>query len=143
KDIKVKGQDKNYLQQKLVVYQLMQRRLEELQQQAMLIERKYKELETTKQTLGDMKKLKKTDEVFFPLGNGVYAKGNVSNDKKLFVELGAGLVTNKTPETATKFIEGKEKEMEKSAKEVQTEIEDTISKLNGIGEELRAASGQQ
>lgn len=144
KDIKVKGdEDKRAeLQQKLVVYQLMQKRLEELQQQAMLIERRYAELEVARNTITDIEKAKTDNRMFFPLGGGVYAKGSIDGDKALMVELGADLVSVKTPKTAKDFLEEKKREIEKSGKELENELKTTVGKMNEIAVQLQEAAGQ-
>ena len=139
KDIKVKGdEDKRAeLQQKMIVYQLMQKRLEELQQQAMLIERRYAEIEVARNTISDIEKAKKGGEMFFPLGSGVYAKGNIQGEKTLMVELGAGLVSVKSPKATKDFLEEKKKEIEKSGKTLENELKATAGKMNEIAVQLQ------
>jgi len=130
-------------QQKMVIYQLMQKRLEELQQQAMLIERKFVELETTKNTISDIEKTEKGRDLFFPLGSGVFVKGTASNDKSLMVELGAGLVSVKDTRAAKDFLEKKGKEIENSGKSLEKELKRTVEKLNEIALQLQEMAGQQ
>jgi prefoldin alpha subunit len=142
KKIKVENDKdkKAELQQKMIVYQLMQKRLEELQQQAMLIERRYAEIEVARNTIADIEKTKKGGEMFFPLGSGVYAKGNILGDKSLMVELGAGLVSVKNPRAAKDFLEEKKKEIEKSGKELENELKVTTGKMNEIAVQLQEAA---
>jgi prefoldin alpha subunit len=134
--------EKAELQQKLIIYQLMQKRLEELQQQAMLIERRYAELEVARNTISDLEKTKKGGEMFFPLGSGVYAKGNVHEDKALMVELGAGLVSVKKPRAAQDFLEEKKKEIEASGKDLEKELKTTAEKMNEIAHQVQEAASQ-
>jgi len=137
------GDDKKAeLQQKLVIYQLMQKRLEELQQQAMIIEKKYAELEITKNTISDLEKSKAGNELFFPLGSGVYAKGSVHEDKTVMVELGAGLVSVKDTKSARDFLDKTKQDIEESGKNMENEIRTTAEKINAIAHELQAAAGQ-
>jgi prefoldin alpha subunit len=144
KDIKVdtEKEKKAELQQKMIVYQLMQKRLEELQQQAVLIERKYAELEVARNTISDLEKMKKGGEMFFPLGSGVYAKGNVHEDKTLMVELGAGLVSVKKPKAAQDFLEEKKKEIESEGGDLEKELKKTAEKMNEIAHQLQKVAGQ-
>jgi len=144
KDIKVdtEKEKKAELQQKLVVYQLMQKHLEELREQALMLERKFVELETAKQTLSDLEKTKKGNELFFPLGAGIYAKANVHDNKDLMMDLGAGIVARKSPASAKKILEEREKEIEDSGKGLQDEMTTTAAKLNEIANELQKMAGQ-
>lgn len=135
--------NKAELQQKLIVYQLMQKRLEELQQKAVLIERRYAELEITKNTISDIEKTKKGGEMFFPLGSGLYVKGSASDDKKLMVELGAGLVSIKGTDAARDFLEEKKKDIENSGKGLEKEMRTTVGKINEIAHELQSSAGLQ
>jgi prefoldin alpha subunit len=144
KNIKVdtEQEKKAELQQKLIVYQLMQKRLEELQQQAMLVERKFAELDITQNTISDIGKAKKDDEMFFPVGSGVYVKGKVHEQRDMMVEMGAGLVSVKNSKSAQDFLEDKKKEIEKSGKELEKELKTTAEKMNEIANELQQVAGQ-
>ena len=142
KSIKVDTSEekKEELQQKLIIYQLLQKRLEELQQHALLLERRFVEIETAKNTVADIEKLSKGSELYFPLGSGVFAKGSIVSISDMMVELGSGIVMAKDPKSVKDFLEGKEKELEKSADELQDEMKHTMEKVNEIAEELRDMS---
>jgi prefoldin alpha subunit len=144
KDISVdtKREQNQELQQKLIVYQILQKHVEELQQQAMLIERRYSELEMAKNTMDDIAKAKKGGEVMFPLGGGVYSKGSVADSNNVMVEMGSGYVARKSVREASDFLESKKNEIEESTKGLQKEMETTVTKMNTIANELKEASGQ-
>lgn len=144
KQIKVQGEEdmRGEIQQKLIIYQLMQKRMEELQQHAMLLERRFMEIEITKQAISDMEKLGENSELFFPLGSGVYARGKVAATKDMMIEAGAGLMLKRSPEAAGKLLDAKVSDIEKSGKELQEEINRTAARMNGIAGELnRLAKG--
>ena len=132
---------KQELQQKLIIYQLLQKRLEELQQQALMLERRFIELETTKHALSDLEKMKNGGELFFPLGSGVYAKGKVLDNKNLMIELGAGVVTMKNPKSAKSFLEEKNREIENASEKLGEEINAAMSKINAMATDLQNLSG--
>lgn len=123
-------------QQKLVLYQLLNQRIEQLNEQAKMIEQKLLELETTRQTLGDLKKLKQGNEVLIPLGSGCYTHGR-TGDSGLLIDLGAGVMVRKAPEEAKKVIEDKKAEIERLSGTLQNEANDVITKMNEIGPELQ------
>lgn len=138
KDIRVETPEsrKQEVQQKLVLYQLLQRHLEELRQQALLLERMFIEIETTKQTVSDLKKLKDVDEILVPLGSGFYTHGRVSGTKKFLVDIGASVLVKKNTESMDNVLDDKRKEMENASRELQNEMANTMKKMNELGMEL-------
>lgn len=124
------------MQQKLILYQLFSQRLEQLNEQARLIEQRLLEVETTRQALGDLKGLKDGNEVLIPLGSGCYAHGR-TGDSGLLMDMGAGVMLEKTPEEAGKIMEGKRQETEKFSLALQSEVSDVVNRMNQLGPELQ------
>lgn len=128
------------MQQKLILYQLLQRHLEELQQQAGLIERRYIELETTRQIVGDLEKHKDKADVMIPLGSGCFVNGTAEAAGKVLTEIGAGVFVRKTDEAITNFLEENKAYIEKSSDELRKEMENVIGKMNKIALEIQGMS---
>ncbi len=127
------------LQEKAILYQLMQRQLEELSQNAMLIDKRYAELDLTLQALEDVDKLKEKNEILVPLGSGIFTYGRVT-DKKILAEIGAGMLLDKDAESARQLIQGKKKEIEKLALDLQGEMVSISSSMNSLVSEIEKAS---
>ena len=127
------------MQENIVLLQLLEKHLEELKQQGALLENKFIELETTKQITEDMKKMKDSQDVMIPLGSGIYSYGKITDTEKVMVELGAGVVLNKTLSEATRFIEEKEKEIEKLSNQLNQEMTEVVEKINQIVSEIQKA----
>ena len=144
KEIKVdtEKEKKQELQQKLIVYQILQRHIEELQQQAMLLERRFAELESALRTISDVEKVKKGGEVLFPLGGGIYSKGSSVDSRSFMVDLGSGFVAKKSAADAKAFLEKKKEEIERLGENMQAEMKATVSKLNVAANELKELAGQ-
>lgn len=138
KEIRVETPEKNKqeVQQKLIFYQLLQRHLEQLREQAMLLERMFIEIETTKQTVGDMKKLKEGNEILVPLGSGFYTHGKVSDTKRLLVDLGMGILVKKDTKSTDNVLENRRKELDNASRELQNDMVNTVKKMNELGMEL-------
>ena len=131
------------LQHKYVLYQLLQNRIEELKQQVEMLQQKNMEMETTKFALSEINSMKEGNDVLVPLGSGCYVYGKASNNKKILVDIGAGVMTNKAPEEAQALVEEKREEIEKLVLNLQSELMDAVNKINEIGPELQKAAEEQ
>ncbi len=138
KEIKVETPEekKQEVQEKLVLYQLLQRHLEDLRQQALLLERVFIEIETTRQTVDDLKKLKDENETFVSLGSGVFIHGRVPGTKKLLIDIGAGVLVEKNTGSTDDILDDKRKELENASRELENEMANTLKKMNELGMEL-------
>ena len=124
------------IQQSLIAYQLMQRQMEELKQQIVLVERKFLELEASKQAIGDVSKLKEGHEVLIPLGSESYTYAKITKLENILVDVGAGIFVNKGIESAAGLIDKKKEELEKAHKEIQDQINNIASQMNVIAEKF-------
>jgi len=113
---------KEKLQEKYVLYQLLQQNLESLREQLELVERQFMEIKTTEQVFKDFKNGKGNDDVLIPLGSGCYGEGKVTDVKTILVNLGANVMVNKTLESANLFLKEREKELEKASKGIQEQM---------------------
>ena len=131
------------LQQKFVLYQLLQSRIEELKQQIEMLQQKNMEMETTKFALGEINSMKEGNEVLVPLGSGCYVYGKSTNSKKILVDIGAGVMTNKPPEEAQGLVEEKREEIERLILNLQSELIEAANTINTIAPELQKAAEEQ
>lgn len=136
-DMDERGQKET--QEKLILYQLLQKHLEELRQQTMLLESRVMEIGSTKQALGDAKKITEKNEILIPLGNGCYTHGKIVNSKKILMDIGSGIIIPKENHLAIRLLEGKEKEARELAEDLQKEMSNTMNKMNELGPELERA----
>jgi len=125
------------VQQKLVLYQMLGQRLEQINEQARVLEQRMLELETTRQALDDLKGLKEGNEVLIPLGSGCYTHGKTEDSGGLLCDLGAGIMVNKSPQEAKAVLDGKRIEIERLSETLQREAKDAVAKMNELGPELQ------
>lgn len=132
--------DEKGMQENVLIYQILQKHLEELGQSALLLDRRYAEIEAAREAFEDIAGLKEKNEVLIPIGSGIFSYGKITDAKKVLVEVGAGVLMDKEPESARKFLEEKKQEIEKLAGELQAEINGTSEKMNAIASELEKAA---
>lgn len=142
KEEKGPGRNKEQeVQQKLLLYQLLQNQLEELKKQGQVIQAKYTEIEATRMALDDLEKIKKEREILIPLGSGIYSGGK-SHTGDLLVDVGAGILIRKPIADAAKAIDTRKKEVEVVVDKLQDEMLSIVSKINELGSELQHMIGK-
>lgn len=126
------------IQQRLLLYQLLQGQLEELRKQAITLQTKFIEVESTKIAIQDITKLKEANELLIPIGSGIYTTGRALKGNML-VDVGAGILLTKSPEEAEKVLEEKSGEIDGLNNKLQEEMITVIARLNDLGVELQKA----
>ena len=127
--------DKKELQEKAMVYQILQNRLESMAKQRDLLLQRIVEINSTIESIKELKKGK--DEILFPLGSNSYTFGKMTSNK-MIVEIGAGVALEKTPEEAEKILEDRMKEVESVIKNVQDQMVQTANRLEILAPELES-----
>ncbi len=137
----MKKESSKDLQEKLIVYQVLRGQLEELTKQAGTLAEKMGELEMTEMSLKELEKSEADAEMLFPVGAGCYAYGRLSGQKDRFmVDIGAGLMADRTLAEALGIMAGKKKEAEDVAHKLQAEMEKLTSMINEIAGSLQEAA---
>lgn len=125
------------LQEKYLLYQLLQQNLESLRQQLELVERQFVEIKTTEQVFKDLGGRKGVDDVLIPLGSGCYGRGKVTDVKTILVNLGANVMANKKLGPAKLFLREREKELENAGEEIQEQIIKIANHINETAIEIQ------
>ncbi|MBI4175867.1 MAG: prefoldin subunit alpha [Candidatus Aenigmarchaeota archaeon] len=128
------------VQEKLIMYQLLQKHLEELRNQGFILERKYLELEATRQAVNDIKSAGATrNEAIIPLGSGFFAYGKLADSSRMLVDVGADVLVNKNIADSESAIEEKKKDIERVVQQLQAEMNGVVQQINAIGMVLEKA----
>ena len=125
------------IQEKVLVYQILQNQLEEFTKQATALETRLGELDVTTNALNEMKEVKPDSETLFHIGGGCYGHGKLSDNNKYLIEVGAGIMANKTLPDAVAIIDERKQEIEKIKDKLVEEIEKIGEGMNQIGMELQ------
>jgi len=128
---------KEKLQEKYILYQLLQQNLESLRENLEIVERQLIELKNTQQVLKDLNKGDKTNDVLIPLGSGCYGKGRVTDLKGFLVNLGANVMVDRKAGSINSFLDKREDELEKVGKEVQERMIKTANQINETAMEIQ------
>jgi prefoldin alpha subunit len=132
--------EKKEISEKYIIYQLLQKNLEALQQQKSMVESQQFEIETTLQGLNDLEKVKDDNEILIPFGSGCYVYGKITNKNEVIVNLGANVMAKKDLNYAKLVVEEKKKELKNVEKELENEINKVTEALNELAIEIQIAA---
>jgi prefoldin alpha subunit len=129
------------LQEKFMLFQLMEKQLETLSQHKSMVEARMVEIDTTTSAVDEIKGLGKDNETLVPLGSGLYIKARLMGDTVL-AELGASVMKEKGFNGAVAFLKGRRAELEKASNQIDDQISEISKSLNELGPELQAMASQ-
>jgi len=124
------------VQQKLILYQLLERQGEALKQQLQMIEQRMFEINNTKEAIESIKS--KAGEIMIPLGSGIYTKGQTTGE--LISDLGSGIMLNKDKASVKKHINDMASAIERGHKEAEKQIISIVEKMNEIAFDVQEMS---
>jgi prefoldin alpha subunit len=134
---------KEKLQEKYILYQLLQQNLESLREQLELVERQFIEVKTTEQVLDDLKNRKGPDDVLVPLGSGYYGNGKVMDLETVLVNLGANVMISKKLKSANIFLREREKELERISKDIQEQMVKVVDQINKTAMDIQKLAREE
>ncbi len=129
------------LQEKLMLFQIMEKQMESMRQQGTMIEQRLMEIETSKAALREIDNLKPGNETLIPLGSGLYTRATIT-DKQVMTEVGAGIMKEKSSKQAIAFLEERKGDVEKVGKQLGGEMERIADKLQDMAPELQKMAAQ-
>ncbi len=113
------------IQKQYLEFQILNQQLQQLQQQAGMIENQIIELRKLSDNLDSIKQLKGNNELLVPMGAGIFMKAQLKDNSTLLINVGSDVIVKKT------FLESKEM-LESQLKE----LEDILENANGQVSEL-------
>lgn len=123
------------LQEKVMMYRIIEGRMDALIRQRDLFLNKINELQNT---LASIEEIEKTnEEILFPIGSEAYAPGKVVDKNKIIVEVGAGVALEKNFTEAKETISNRSDDIEKAVREIQQDIQKLDMSLNVLEPEIR------
>ena len=113
------------LRQKYLELQVIQNQMEQLQKQLQSIEEQTMELSYIKQSLDDLKTVKKDTKILIPIASGIFAEASLAGNKILKVNVGDNVVVDKN-------IEETKKLMDKQTQDISRFRDQIVEHLQGL-----------
>jgi prefoldin alpha subunit len=131
-----KDDERQRLQEKLLIYQFLEKQLEALGEQATLLDERSLEVESTRQAIHAIKELGEDNDTLISLGSGLFARSGIKG-KRLLAGVGSDVLLEKSVQEAEEFLEARFRELDRAGSEIERQTRDAIEKMNVIAPEIQ------
>lgn len=121
---------------------LMEGQISMLQQQALALSNAVAEMSNTRSTLESMRGLEKESEALLPLGSGIFAHGTIGKQPSVLVDVGAGILVEKSPEEAGRLLDGREAEARKNLEGIHSLMGSIEKQYAETGRKIKELAGR-
>jgi len=118
KTINPDERDQEFLQERYVEMQLIEKQAEQLRQQLQFVEQQVQDVRNSAATLDEIAKLKPGEEAMIPIANGVFTRGTITDTKRLLVGVGGQVVVEKDIPSTKKILDIRLASLNKSHGEI-------------------------
>ena len=124
------------IQKKVIEFNVLDTRLQELEQGLALLKKQIAELESCKLSLDEVKKIKKDTSILSPLSSGVFVKSKLEDNKEVIIDLGSRVMCTKSNEEAKKIIQEKLDQVVNVHNNVSNEINALVQNIIKLEKEI-------
>jgi len=89
------------------------------------------ELENTKEGLNEFEKLKGNEEILAPIAQGIFVKAKMTDEKRVTINVGNNVMSDKTIPEALKLLKKQEDEMKITRADAEKKMNELASVLQG------------
>lgn len=131
-----KEEKQKILEQKYMEHQLLGQQIKQLENQLQTIENQIMEINVVGQGIDSLKKTKTGTEILVPVSSGIFLKGGLVNNQKLLINVGAGVVVEKTIEGAKQLLRNQLDELDKLRNQIIAQLQKLTLQASEIENEL-------
>ena len=132
--------DKKKTQEKYMEIQMLEQQFQEMQEYLVNIENKLVRSQQVKGSLTEFENIKEGQEILVPVGDGIFAKAKLLNNKELKLNTGSNTVVTKKIGEIKKLIDEQPDEISSVYKKITQDIQKIISKISETEQELKKLS---
>jgi prefoldin alpha subunit len=130
------------------MYQIEQykEQLNQLDMQSQYLQAALMDYNKAKLTLENLKKTDKDVEMLLPIGGGTFIDASAKNTSKVLVDIGSGLVSEKTYDDAIKKIEERVKNLEKTQEKLNEmigQIQEEASQVSAKAQKIMSEQNKK
>ena len=114
----------------MTIIEQCKEQLNQLEMQSQYIQAAIMDYNKARLTIEQLNKIEKETEMIIPIGGGTFINSTAKKQEKILVDVGAGIITEKTYEEAIKKIDERIQNIEKS----QAKIDEMMQNLQKLGE---------
>ncbi len=123
-------------QNKIIEMQILEQDLSSVQNNLQTIDQQLAEIDFIKSNLDEFSNLKKNSESLIALANGIFAKGEITDNKMLFVNVGANTLVKKSVSETKSLLDEQCNELEKYRDETSKQLNKITLKIDEIRQSL-------
>jgi prefoldin alpha subunit len=124
-------------QEKLLLYQLLENKVNSLMKRREMILSKIVETETTINSLDELDK-SKDEDILFPLGSNTYIQGMIKKREKIIVELGANIAVEKDTEKTKEILQSRKNNLQTILQTIEKELVNASREMAKLEPEIRS-----
>ncbi len=128
------------LQQKYVELQILSNTANQMEQNLNLMESQIVELKRLNESLENLEKVKKDTESFVPIGGGILVKAQIKDTKKVLLNVGSKVLTEKKIPETKEYIDKQIKELERLLSHSNSELEKITSQIENLQNDMQELS---
>ena len=128
--------EKQKLQEKYVEFQLLQERIQEVEQQRQFIAQQNNELHKTRDSLSGLSSAHTGEQIFSQIGSGVFIRTKLDEINYVLINIGANIFASKTIEETRTFLDMHIEELENSIGNINNTLEKAANHLYALQEEI-------
>jgi len=128
------------IQEKYMELQMLDQQMKQIQQQSQVIINQVAELNNITEALDDLKKVNPGTETLFPISNGIFVKGSISDSKKVNINVGGNVIVSKTTDEAKELIIRQLDEIKKLETQLNTDLQQLSVKAIELQKEISEVS---
>tara|TARA_Y100000034_G_scaffold49440_1_gene61156 strand:+ start:1217 stop:1627 length:411 start_codon:yes stop_codon:yes gene_type:complete len=129
--------EKEQAQQKYIEVQVLEQQLKQNQRNLEIMNQQLLELNAIEQSLIELKKTKKGQEMLVPLGSGIFVKSELKDNNEILTNVGADVVISKTSAEAKTFIKKQTEFVTGMISKTEKEMQSAVVKYQELKEELQ------
>ena len=134
---------KKELEENYIKLNLMKNQLNNMLVEKNILETKINEISTTIETIEEIKKLKKNDEVWSSVGSGAYMSATIKDPDKIMINIGANTLMKKTIGKAEEFLEKKDDELKALDQQLTAKIIQFSDEIKETENKIRELAGEK
>ncbi len=120
------------MEKAVMEFNLFGAKLQEMEQQLQAIEKFVLELQTTSSSLNELKETGISQETLSPIGQGIFVKSKLQDNKEVMVEIGAKVFAKKSVDEARALLDKKAMNFMALRERVAEQMEAVVHKMQKI-----------
>lgn len=130
------------IQRNMVLIEYYKEQLATLEYQTQLTQAALTDYHKAKITLNQLGKNKQASDVLIPVGGGIFLNSTLQDTTKVLIDIGAGYITEKTPEDAITKLEERIKNMQENQEKLLETAQQLQNEANELSEKTQKLMNQ-